>query len=51
MKMTEVLNKTIKDIAPFDKNHNRNLKDAFISESYIKILYKMSLRQHMHRAY
>ncbi len=33
MKMTEVLNKTIKDIAPFDKNHNRNLKDAFISES------------------
>ncbi len=33
MKMEEVLNKTIKDIAPFDKKHNVSLKDAFISES------------------
>ena len=33
MKMVDVLNKTIKDIAPFDKKHNHNLKDAFISET------------------
>jgi hypothetical protein len=33
MKMEDVLDKTIKDIAPFDKIHNHNLKDAFISET------------------
>lgn len=33
MKMVDVLDKTIKDIAPFDKKHNHNLKDAFISET------------------
>lgn len=33
MKMTDVLVKTIRDIAPFDKVHNHNLKDAFISET------------------
>ncbi|MBQ8749277.1 MAG: DUF4935 domain-containing protein [Clostridia bacterium] len=28
-----VIEKTIKDIAPFDKKHNKDLKDAFISET------------------
>jgi len=31
--IADVVEKTIKNIAPFDKIHNRDLKDAFISES------------------
>ena len=33
MKMSNVIDKTIKGIPPFDKGHNHNLKDAFISET------------------
>ncbi len=29
----DIVEKTIKNIAPFDKKHNRDLKDAFISET------------------
>lgn len=33
MLIEDVLHKTIHNQAPFDKDHNKNLKDAFISES------------------
>lgn len=31
--LVKIIEKTIKNIAPFDKSHNKDLKDAFISET------------------
>lgn len=31
--LVKIIEKTIKNIAPFDKEHNKDLKDAFISET------------------
>lgn len=47
MKIADVLNKTIKDIPPFDKNHNRNLKDAFISETVNSQAYRQNEHQYL----